>query len=464
MQKLVFYFPWPEVSGGPSYLTHLANEVAKRKLYEVYYTDYPNGLCEALLEEKNIKILKYRNEEKKFKIFPDEPVILVMAEYWAHMIPVVHPETKIVFFNWHNECIPVLQRDWCATDSYIERFLSLIKETSSVFFCDKAHWLAHRRGDIVVDEQYVPVIVPPRNRIAKENLIKEGERNIAILGRLCLDKIYAVLDLLDNIVSLRDKVKTNVYVIGEGDYEYLLTNRRFPDSIKIIRCGTLNIKNVLSLLARKVDILFAMGTSVLEGAAISLPAVVIPNDIKEIQCNRYPYLFESEGYALGWYPDQIDDLSITTHTIEEIFNDIYSNGKKAEIGTKCYEYWYKNHRENVDSFLCAINRSQLIYADFQTFTKKNINWKEIKCRVINKMKKLYGVTKHRFSILGFPIFTHTQTNYYHSNIYICCLPLLRIKHVNGVISIYILPLVWVWRVFQKISCFFIKKLKVVMER
>ena len=40
MQKLVFFFPWPEVSGGPFYLCRLADAVARTGLYEVYYTDY----------------------------------------------------------------------------------------------------------------------------------------------------------------------------------------------------------------------------------------------------------------------------------------------------------------------------------------------------------------------------------------------------------------------------------------
>ena len=30
--KLVFYFPWPEVSGGPFYLTRIANAIALRSM------------------------------------------------------------------------------------------------------------------------------------------------------------------------------------------------------------------------------------------------------------------------------------------------------------------------------------------------------------------------------------------------------------------------------------------------
>lgn len=458
MRKLVFFFPWREVSGGPFYLARLANGIAKRNLYEVYYTDYPNGLCDSLLEEKSIKVLRYQ-DEIHFEIFPDEPITLIIAEYWAHIMPKMHPDSKIVFFNWHNECIPVLQRDWCASDAYIEKFLELVQQTSSVFFCDKTHWLAHKLGNIEVPERYVPVAIPARTQIAQDRLVREGVRNIAVLGRLCQDKIYAVLDLMDNIIALRDRVQTNVYIIGEGDHEDLLFKRKFPDYIKIIRCGTMDIKAVIALLTKKVDILFAMGTSVLEGATIRLPAVVIPNDMEPFQCNRYPYLFESKGYALGWYPDQIDDLKMTTHTVEEIFCDIYQKHRKAEIGERCYEYYIQNHQDNICLFLEAIQASSLTYGKFESFIQKNKNWKNIGWHIKHRLRKWFGYTQKKFSLFGFPIYIHTKTNDIHSNIYICCIPLLRINKIYATTGVYILPLVWGWRVVQNISGILIRKVK-----
>ena len=458
MQKLVFFFPWREVSGGPFYLARLANGIAKRNLYEVYYTDYPNGLCDSLLEEKSIQILRY-HDEMQFEIFPEEPVILIIAEYWAHVMPKMHPESRIVFFNWHNECIPVLQRDWCASDAYIEKFLDLVRQTSSVFFCDKTHWLAHKRGCIEAPERYVPIAIPARTQTAQSRLIREGVRNIAVLGRLCQDKIYAVLDLMDNIIALRDRVHTNVYVIGEGDHEDLLFDRKFPDYIKIIRCGTMDIKAVIALLTKKIDILFAMGTSVLEGATIRLPAVVIPNDMESFQCDRYPYLFESRGYALGWYPDQIDDLEMHTHTVEEIFCDIYQKHRKAELGELCYKYYLQNHQDNIPLFLEAIQASGLTYSRFKSFLQNNKNWKNIAWHIKHRVRKWFGYTQKKFCLLGFPIYIHTKTNDIHSNIYICCIPVLRINKIYATTGVYILPLVWSWRVIQKIFGVLFRKIK-----
>lgn len=460
MQKVVFFFPWREVSGGPFFLCRLANELARTGLYEVYYTDYQRGLCESLLEYREIKVLKFHDEEH-FPIFPEEPVIVIMAEYWAHVVPKLHPQSRIVFFNWHNECVPVLQRDWCATDSFIDRFLQLVYDTSSVFFCDKVHWMTHNtqnNRNLVFKEEYVPITIPPRTKVANQKIIQPNVRNIAILGRLCLDKIYAVLDLVDNIVSLRDFVPTNIYVIGEGDCEHLLFDQKYPKSIKIIRCGTLDIQKVITLLTRKVDILFAMGTSVLDGASIHLPSVVMPNDVKPFECNKYPYLYESDG-SLGWYPTQIEELGLTTHTVEEIFADIYQNNQKKEIGENCYRYYLDNHSKNIDKFISAIRESTLTYEKLQNFIRENINWKKAKWLVLHRIRTLHGTTKKRLSLLGFPIFTLTQTNSIHYNIYVCCIPVLRINRINETTTLHILPLVWLGRTIQKVVSLLVRPFK-----
>lgn len=451
MHKVVFFFPWREVSGGPFFLCRLANELVRTGQYAVYYTDYPQGLCESILDSRDIHVLKYYDDEH-FPIFPDEPVIVVMAEYWAHVTPTLHPQSRIVYFNWHNECVPVLKRDWCATDAFIDKFLTLVHETSSIFFCDKVHWMTHNSQNglhLVFREEYVPITIPQRSEKASTEIILQNVRNIAVLGRLCLDKIYAVIDLVDNIVSLRDSVKTNIYIIGDGDCKHLLSERRYPKNINIIYRGTMEIQNVIALLIRKVDILFAMGTSVLDGASIRLPSVVMPNDVEPFECNQYVYLYESDG-SLGWYPTQIEDLKLQTHTIEDIFEDIYRKGRKEEIGEKCYQYYLKNHSKNIDKFIAAMEVSTLTYEKIQNFTKTNINWKKIRWIVMNRLRKLHGRTQRRFSLLGFPLLTITKTNDIHTNIYICCIPLLRVNHICQTTTLHILPLVWLYRAIQKV--------------
>ncbi len=450
-QKLVFFFPWHEVSGGPYYLTRLANSIVKTGKYDVYYTDYRYGLSDSLIADPNIKVLEYHDEGKKFSIFPEEPVILVMPIYWAFMVPHMHPNSKIVFFNWHNECIPCLKRDWYLSNRGVAAFLSLVKQTSSVFFCDKAHWMAQSAEGVAFKETYVPIVIPERKTRAVKKLAVEKERKIAIMGRLCIDKVYSVLDVIDNIVALRDQKATTIYLIGDGDQNYRILERTYPSHIKVEGCGTMRMEKIIPMLAKKVDILFAMGTSVLDGASIGLPAVVIPNSMQEFHCNRYPYLYETCGYALGWYPNQIDDMGIETHTIEEIFDDIYIRGKKAEIGERCLNYYRANHTQNVALFQEAIQSSTLTYDRFREFgCPRDFQFAKMLIQKSSfRLRLALGNPYKRLTILGIPVFSIRFRPPQYYNLIICGIPLLRINKTASTFSIHLLFIVWVAKLLKK---------------
>lgn len=448
--KLVFYFPWPEVSGGPFYLTRIANAIADTKEYDVYYVDYKGGLANTLLKNKDIEVLIYDNEGKKYTIFKDEPIVLVMVIYWAHMVPIMHPDSKVVFLNWHNCCIPVLKGDWHCTTRFVNKFLELVRDTSSVFFLDKTHLLAQNTDKIKFKEEYVPITIPERNKVVKQEIVKEGERNIAVLGRLVLDKIFAVTDLVDNIIAARDNIKTNIYVIGEGDCQDMLFNKKLPSYIKLIKCKTMDIDKIIDLFCKKVDILFAMGTSVLDGASVKLPSVIIPNDTVPFSCNKYSYLYESEGYALGWGPDQIDELDIQTHTVAEILDDIYVRDKKKEAGDKCYDYYVKNHTSNLEMFREAIAASTLTRQKYVDFTRRTFNGRLFLWQTRYIYEQFRGGVIYELKLFGFPIYTYSMTSHVNKNVFLFGLPFIRIIQYGGSRSFHFLPAVWAFTAVKKI--------------
>ena len=448
--KLVFYFPWPEVSGGPFYLTRIANAIAETKEYDVYYVDYKGGLANTLLKNKDIEVLIYDNEGKKYTIFKDEPIVLVMVIYWAHMVPIMHPDSKVVFLNWHNCCIPVLKGDWHCTTRFVNKFLELVRDTSSVFFLDKTHLLAQNTDTIKFKEEYVPITIPERDKTVNQEIVKEKERNIAVLGRLVLDKIFAVTDLVDNIIASRDNVKTNIYVIGEGDCQDMLFNKKLPSYIKLIKCKTMDIEKIIDLFCKKVDILFAMGTSVLDGASVKLPSVIIPNDTVPFSCNKYSYLYESEGYALGWGPDQIDELDIQTHTVAEILDDIYVRDKKKEVGDKCYDYYVKNHTSNLEMFREAIAASTLTRQKYVDFTRRTFNGRLFLWQTRYIYEQFRGGVIYELKLFGFPIYTYSMTSHVNKNVFLFGLPFIRIIQYGGSRSFHFLPAVWAFTAVKKI--------------
>lgn len=447
--KLVFFFPWQEVSGGPYYLCRLADAVAETGEYEVYYTDYKNGICDYILTNKNVKVLTYKNEGNKFKIFEDEPIILIMPIYWANCIPCLNENSKLVFFNWHNECIPVLKRDWCISNRRLKKFLKVVRDTDSVFFCDKTHWLAQNTEKIIFNERYVPVCIPERKIVCTTKLISHSERNISVFGRLCLDKIYAVLDLVDNIIALRDRVKTNIHIIGDGDCAHLIKSKKYPKHIKLIFHGTLDIDDAINVIRRKSDILFAMGTAALDGATVKMPTVIIPNKIKEFHCDKYSFIFETVGYSLGWYPEQIDELNVPYHSMEEIFKIIYDDGQKYEVGDLCYDYYINNHCKNLNLFQNTIDASVLYAKDLRKF-KNPLDIKRFFSLIKKAFDRLHGYTQKEYKLFGLPLLTIAKTNDIHYNVFLLCFPLFRINNIYGIKTLHILILVWIYRAFYKL--------------
>lgn len=449
MEKIVFYFPWKEVSGGPFYLTRIANDLAKLKKYEVYYTDYVHGLADTLLEDLSIHKLEYHAEGKNFEVFLNEPIILVMPIYWFSELPKLHKNSKIVFFNWHNECLTALKNAWKVDDDAIYSFLNLVKNTNSVFFCDKTHQLAQNINGLEFNETFVPITIPKREVIAKRDLIMSDQYNIAILGRLSPDKVYAAIDLLDNIMHLRLEKIINIYVIGQGVCENMLFDKWVPDNVNIIKCGTMKIHEVIKLLENKVDILFAMGTSVLDGASIRLPSVIIPNDVKTIKCNKYAFLYQSSGYALGWAPSQIDKLGIEYCSIKEIFEKIYVDRQKDFIGQKCYDYYMEHHVSNIEQFVNAIDLSTLTNFKIQEFLKEMKTKKYYLKKILGKVKETFGIIQKKIVILGIPILIISRTNEEHFNVYFFMCPLFRINKNQSRISIHLLLAVWIYKFIKK---------------
>ena len=409
---VVFFFPFRVISGGPIFLSNLAIMLSKNSEYSVYYTEYNDGAAREILHDTSVKIIEY-HDEKPFELFVEEEIYLITPVYWGDRVPVLNRNSKVLFLNWHNLCIPSLKAGLRCDEELLMDMLALISETDSEFYCDKAHWEAQELYGIHFREIYVPITVPERRRIKSKELIDPDEINIAVVGRLVIDKVYAITDLIDNIVEdFQFGCAVNIYVIGEGDSKNILADHIKPEYVKLVFCGTLSIEEINNLLSEKADILFAMGTSVLEGASAGLPSVVIPNDVRPFHCNRYAYLFECNSFLLGWGPDQIDLFDIKTHTIKEILDDIYIANRKEEIGKLCNDYYKKNHCNNYNFFLNALNGTRLTYEEYhrkiiyimETIKEKyRNNIVRFLKKANNKNRKLviWGAGKRGTELVGF---------------------------------------------------------------
>lgn len=446
MNKIVFFFPWKEVSGGPIYLCHLADRLAESGKYKVYYTDFYNGLSDDFLKSYRVRKLPYLQEGKsrQIAIFPDEPIILITPVYWAFDMPTLHPDSKIVFINWHNECLPVLKKRQLVGDEEYKAFLHLLEDRDCTSFCDITHWMGQKEAGADCKKQYTPIIVDKRMLRAKRQLVAENEINVAIFGRLYPDKVYADIDVVRNLAGVRTNKTINVHIIGEGPYASLLFDKYYGSNIHLIPYGTLSNDAALKTLASKTDVLFAMGTAALDGASIGLPTFIIPNEIIPFHCDEYVLLSDSVGYALGWSVEQLSSLDIHKYTMAEIIDAVYMRGKKETMGQLCLEKSLCDHSDNTSFLESCIGNSRLYFRDMEPIlhSRDIMHPGDGTRRVLRRTKRALGTTKKSYSLLGMPILTVTEVDYYHYNLFFLFLPLLRADRGARYFSVRLLPLVW----------------------
>ncbi len=456
MKKIVFFFPWKEVSGGPYYLCRMADALAGTGRYEVYYIDYYNSLSDDILEDFRVRKIPYFGKPREMEIFCEEPIVMITPIYWVHMIPVLHPDSKLVLINWHNECIPVLKKNWKPLEEDFQFFLKLAAETDSVSCMDFSTYSRENEFGVQFRERYLSIVVPERKVLARPELVAEDEINIAIFGRLTLDKVYAAVDVLDHLVKLKRMEPVNIHIIGSGrsvEEENILFQRYYPKNFNLIKYGTMELQKALKAIGENADILFAMGTSALDGASIGIPTVIIPNEVTPFSCGKYVFLYQSKGYMLGWGTEQLGELDLPIQTMEEIIESVYRYGRKEELGKACRQYCLENHGSNLNQLLDAVDSSTLTYRQIDPIihNKPNLkgngnSWitvlKRITKKFFSRLVTALGRIVKTYGILSIPIIIITKRDATNYNLFFCLIPIFQIKKINGTYSARLLFLVW----------------------
>lgn len=137
------------------------------------------------------------------------------------------------------------------------------------------------------------------------------------VGRVSNDfKVQPLIDLIRelNFYFVGDVKLECFYIIGNGDGFDLLNQEL--DLIKpyfnIKYIEHIDLKKLPFFLNKKIDFLFAMGTSSLDGARASVPTVIVkPYSLKDkeggvVDSNKYRFIYTSVGFSLGeFYSDNI---------------------------------------------------------------------------------------------------------------------------------------------------------------
>lgn len=387
--RVCFMLPAYNVGGGTWELCQIAIFLAEHTDLEVFYMDYNNGYPSFLLAGSRVKIVAYKDEDSNFCI--EEPCVVITNLTRVVLLKNMNPTNKILF--WHYETAPV---DWNALFLLNEtnRFLQLCSKSNSVMFHDWSAWnILETQSGLQFQRNYLWVVIPrkPPNKLPRE-MVHPDEIHVVCLGRLGYEKIQGLYKVMDLFAAHSTRKKKVLHIVGDGKYRRQAErySEKFRNVLTVEFTGTIPKDELDQYLLTYGDVVFAMGMSTLEGAALHIPSVVIPVSTKPIDGDWFYFLYDTKDYCVGILPEQKDAFDVHFHTFSEIIDAICCRGGKKKTGDKCYRYYAARYasleavaakcvRGCVDSRLTMeMVRDCIQYIPYNHLAVKEINFLGIK--------------------------------------------------------------------------------------
>lgn len=340
-KAICFWLPAYDVGGGTYYLCQLAMYLREHTDLKIYYMDYKDGYPTQVLEGSGVEILEYKDEEIYFQL--KEKCAIVTNSTRVIQLKKMNPENKLLF--WHYETVP------CAWDIVFllgeaNQFFQLCYDEDAIVFHD---WSGRdalmKDANCEFKPAYLPIFLPPKEKCSTTSLKNVNEVHLVWLGRLAKEKIYSVENIISNFALYKTDKKKVMHIIGDGHCfaEMKKFANNYTQEIEFIFTGTVPKRRLDQYLKDNADIVFGMGTSVLEGAALHIPSIVVKLDTKPIGGDEFWWLFDSKEYCVGILPEQRKRFRIQYSHFKDIMDDICVYGMKEKHGEACYRHFVQNH-------------------------------------------------------------------------------------------------------------------------
>jgi glycosyltransferase involved in cell wall biosynthesis len=352
MAPIIFYFPYPTVGGVSVLFLRLAKQLVKK--YEVILIDMEDGYMSRNIP-KGVRYLKVGDT----KMIPDDAVMVTQTcPPWRIQHLERFPRSlRLFFWNLHplNIYVDIFSNEstyWLIRKlSYfnvlarfprkkkLTRFLNLLETNKSIAFMDLENLEQTIQNlGTSLETSYLPICT--EQPILCKTDYKTGRYiRLVWVGRLEDFKIPPLLHLLDRLNKIKN-YQLQLTIIGQGGGEDVIREKsKKTDSLNVIFQKEVNILQLESELLNH-DILFAMGTSALEGAKVKIPTFVVDYSFVEIKGNlRFRMLYEMEGLNLAEKigAKHIEDKS----TLEKRIGDVHQN--MTLYGQRCFDYWQQHH-------------------------------------------------------------------------------------------------------------------------
>jgi hypothetical protein len=420
--SITFFFPSKVIGGSELLFVRLARFLTEERRVTVHVIDYVDGVLARSLEDSDVEVIDYV-PGKKAQV-PSGTCLVTSAThiYLLSRMLSLPPDTRLLFWCLHPYSLltllpkcNLLMKLTPVTLRYILkglffqerhaiwRTLRYAHSCSGLLFMDSENLRINQALfdlDLILPN-FLPVPLGDEPAFCYEegrNCRSPGNGliNLGWLGRLADHKVYTldfVIREAHNYARMTGQ-RILFHVIGGGEYRSYLESRLPRDGLlEVHMAGTIVGKDLNRYLCENVDVLFAMGTSALEGARLRIPTVLLDACYTELPRNYlFRWLFESTGYDLGLI---VSSSSVPQH--RHSFADIIEGLKKDRnrLGELCREYYENNHSMTTvaDRFVEFVNSSRLTFCDMEDGNYLHAGrivqlWQSIRYKA-SKLKRTY---------------------------------------------------------------------------
>lgn len=359
--RFVFFHPAYAAGGVQSLINRLAYGLTKAG-HEIVIIDSNNGfvrnsvlnsdIIHTFIDIKNLQLfqsdfytsdifISFGNFDTDIKVLR---IVKIRFFYWQ-----VHPDFLSVVFEMRNKFLPIYFRRYNPfTSFYRNRIYRELLKHSAMSIMSESHLKFAKQKEIApLNNKIIPI---PVDRISDSlvfsSCVESGIINIAYIGRPQRWKIVPLLVLLNEVivskVFVQHRLKFHVITTDSSIYAERIQKHFKSLPFDIEYHQELSEKNLEVFLLKKTDVVFSMGTSLLEASKLGVPSVFADACFKDYFPKRYLYrwLFQSSGYNLG-NPLYSDKDLLPGLSIGEIIKQIANS--KWEVGMKCHKYVVEHH-------------------------------------------------------------------------------------------------------------------------
>lgn len=365
VKGVAFVYPTRMLGGAELLFIRVAKHLALDHSIRVGVVDYSDGFIARQLAGSPVEIIPFAKQTRLlgFSHVVAPPTMLPLFDNQISvdgdtrlLLWLLHPFNFLELFPGHSRTI-TLRISWIKRLLYLynleylifRRKVQLLSSLNAIVYMDEENWQVNRYlFELPTStKRYLPVPILDSEKPAA-NKVKELSRkslDLVWLGRLANFKVAA----LNHIIQEADKHARlhqrdiTVHIIGTGP---LVDKLYKPLHAKVKLVGVLQGEDLYKYLRENTSILFAMGTSALEGGQMALPTVLVDASYTPFPSNyRFRWLHQTKGFTLG----RVLSLDPDTLPFDGLsFNEIVNEYLKApyELGQKAKEYVQIHHSLN----------------------------------------------------------------------------------------------------------------------